>query len=613
MNETSSSLAIVSLFLLLAAAPVHAVTCSDGNAVDGDCCSALGVQEESRFGFSGAPNDAGITSRAVACLNGGLSVCEDGIDNDGDGQADGNDPECSSLSALQTFAVVGTDPEARFSVRTGGNARVLRAGRAPITVSGFPVTESTCEASVCSCPFRTGPFGLPPSPPMIQSHPIPDCQSAGRACVSDADCAPFPYPRGLSAAAVCAVHAHLKRQSVYQGDVAMTGNVRFARGFLGPRSRLELGSRFLSNGGLERLDGEPPLVGPGLCSDLSVSCFSDLDCPLPQACEGRFQLDDGINDFIDRSGTHPAWLACDATIDTELGEVAAGLAALPPNMASPGAIALRALDPPLTLNFPSGTSVLTLPSLSIGKGAQLTLHGNVDSVVVLRVAGRVKMGGVGGIVTSGGLLAENVVWNIEGEKGPVAARRSGTFVGTVIAPQRKIVKFGAEFEIEGALLGKRVDVSSGVTLRHRPFLALLPTDLAITMSAAPAPQNGSAPPGSVVAGEDVQYTITVVNQGMSHAPGVVALDPLPADLTFVSLDAITQGSCVDPGMGNHGNVNCFFGTLPPGGSAQAMFTARVDPGSSPGLLSNSATVAANVEETTSPNNSTTATVPVVEP
>src|SRR5438132_80100 len=48
------------------------IPCSDGNNFDGDCCSANGIEEESRFGWlQNGPGD--ISSRAIEC----------DLDNDG--------------------------------------------------------------------------------------------------------------------------------------------------------------------------------------------------------------------------------------------------------------------------------------------------------------------------------------------------------------------------------------------------------------------------------------------------------------------------------------------------------------------------------------------------
>ena len=128
------------------------IACSDGNMLDGDCCSAAGFQEESRFGFVvSGPGD--IASRATECAISGTNHCEDGLDNDGDGLADGEDPECASLTELQRQVLVGTDPTARNSIRTGSEYRIVHS-----TGSGMDVAPSdfviagTCAGGLCACP-----------------------------------------------------------------------------------------------------------------------------------------------------------------------------------------------------------------------------------------------------------------------------------------------------------------------------------------------------------------------------------------------------------------------------------------------------------------------------
>lgn len=588
MQKTSRGWLVVAAFSLLGMPSWVAAQkpCSDGNAFDGDCCSSASIQEEHRWG------DPLLT---IPCLNGADNVCEDGVDNDGDGLYDSEDPECSTLFALQEYAVLGIDANAPLGVRTGSNVKVLHGSLPPTTSPTFPVSGATCSG-LCSCADLTGPFGTPPSPPTLQSYPIPDCQAAGLVCDTDADCAPLQFPKGVSTAAVCGGNMHLKREGIYEGFVAVLGNTRFARGYLGPRNLVNLGSFFVSDGGTERLDGEPPWVGHGLCTDLLSSCTSDADCIYPNVCEGRFQLNDASNPFVDRSGSHPLWDDCQAAITTDLIDVANKVknrlpsTTLPPGpgILANGSIKLRAIDPPLTLNFPSGTTILDIPSIKIAKGAQLILNGQPDSTVVIKINRSLSIGGAVGVTLSGGLTANNVLWSLEDTAGSIQLKRDTIFAGTILTAERKKILLGSQINVAGALLGRRVDIRDSSVVNHYPFTPLLPTDLELTKTGSPDP---------VVAGEPLTYTLTVSNNGFSTAPGVVVTDILPPSVTFSGYTA-SQGECQEDPIGT---IKCFVGTLgeqgsiTPPDSATITLTVDTDP-SFRGTLNNTASAVANVEE-----------------
>lgn len=97
----ASIAALCLLSLCVAVAPVSAATCGngrvedgescdDGNVHAGDCCSPTCRVEESYLGCAGG------------CL---CDTCGDGLDNDEDGLVDAGDPECATLSSLQSVRV----------------------------------------------------------------------------------------------------------------------------------------------------------------------------------------------------------------------------------------------------------------------------------------------------------------------------------------------------------------------------------------------------------------------------------------------------------------------------------------------------------------------------
>ncbi len=69
----------------------------------------------------------------------------------------------------------------------------------------------------------------------------------------------------------------------------------------------------------------------------------------------------------------------------------------------------------------------------------------------------------------------------------------------------------------------------------------------------------SASPSSVVAGEDITWTLTLTNDGPSSASGVTLTDALPAGVTFVSLDVVSGvADCAEAAA----TISCDVGTAP---------------------------------------------------
>ena len=102
-------------------------------------------------------------------------------------------------------------------------------------------------------------------------------------------------------------------------------------------------------------------------------------------------------------------------------------------------------------------------------------------------------------------------------------------------------------------------------------------DLSITKTASPNP---------LIAGDEVTYTVTVLNNGPSDATGVVVTDDPPDDLTGVDASA-SQGGC---GI-SAGIVDCALGTLAAGASATVIVTGDVPSGADPAAVAgNTATV-----------------------
>ena len=127
-------------------------------------------------------------------------------------------------------------------------------------------------------------------------------------------------------------------------------------------------------------------------------------------------------------------------------------------------------------------------------------------------------------------------------------------------------------------------------------------DLSITKSGSPSP---------VVSGDQLTYTLTVMNNGPQNATGVTVSDPLPDSVHFVSV-ASSQGSCTrsttTKPAPKGGRVNCNLGDLANGNSASITIVGTT---TTPGTLTNTATVSGNETDPTPLNNSATATTTVI--
>jgi uncharacterized repeat protein (TIGR01451 family) len=121
-------------------------------------------------------------------------------------------------------------------------------------------------------------------------------------------------------------------------------------------------------------------------------------------------------------------------------------------------------------------------------------------------------------------------------------------------------------------------------------------DLAIVKTATPNP---------VTEGTPLLYSLAVTNNGPASATNVTVTDTLPSPLTYLSSTA-TQGSCSEAG----GVVTCLLGTMANAGTATISILTL--PGA-PGMISNTANVAADQTDPNLTNNTSTWNETVVAP
>lgn len=126
---------------------------------------------------------------------------------------------------------------------------------------------------------------------------------------------------------------------------------------------------------------------------------------------------------------------------------------------------------------------------------------------------------------------------------------------------------------------------------------LAPADLSITNVGSPNP---------VVSGRQLTYTIKATNTGGQTATSVKVADPLPASAHFNSVST-THGTCTGPATPKGGTVKCSVGSLGAGNSATITIVVTA---TTPGTLTNTASVTAPEITTPDSDDSATATTTV---
>ncbi|MEO1618291.1 MAG: SdrD B-like domain-containing protein [Planctomycetota bacterium] len=128
------------------------------------------------------------------------------------------------------------------------------------------------------------------------------------------------------------------------------------------------------------------------------------------------------------------------------------------------------------------------------------------------------------------------------------------------------------------------------------------TDLSITKSDNTA--------GSVTAGEQFTYTITVTNAGPDTATGIVATDILPDDLSFVSASFTTGTGSVTENPGGSGDLTINIDDLAQNASAVIDVVVLVAANAGDTLMNTATVTSTPNTDTDTTNNSATETTPV---
>jgi cysteine-rich repeat protein len=336
--------------------------------------------------------------------------CEDGIDNNGDGLPDAEDPNCSTFNQLQRFAIIGTATEGLRSLKLGREAMVVESDLAPAELT------ATIRAGACGVDMKAS-IGV-----------------------------------------------------LVTGAVALEGNARFSGG----RPEVRILYQFVNDNEAPSavLTGQTlPLVGPpSMCTDGVTPCLTNANCPSPQVCEGQLTINDPGNPHVIKTGMATEFKRCQASIAAVIptDRVVAALM----QTASQGEIRLRA-GGSATINVEHGQNVIDIDALRIGQDGGLTINGFEDSVVVIRVAGAFRIGTRSVVSLTGGVKPENVLWVVAGAGRFIRIGSHSQFPGTLFAAKRPKISIGAFTRIDGALIGKRIRLGRETKVVHKPFTALL--------------------------------------------------------------------------------------------------------------------------------------------
>ncbi len=128
-------------------------------------------------------------------------------------------------------------------------------------------------------------------------------------------------------------------------------------------------------------------------------------------------------------------------------------------------------------------------------------------------------------------------------------------------------------------------------------------DLAVAKSGSPDP---------VVAGQNITYTITLINNGPDAAANVTLSDPTPPGTTFQSLAAPPGWACTTPPVGKTGTVICSIASLAAAQPAVFTLVVQVSPLMPDGSrVDNRVMVSSATADPNSNNNHASATTSVI--
>lgn len=393
-------------------------SCSDGQCVGGTpitCNDNSSCTTDTCDPLSGCVFNPTVESQACG-------TCEDGTDNDADDNIDAEDTGCATLALLQRFAVISSKDNGNNNLYSGSDVLVDSVG---------------------------GNMNV-------------------------------PYPLGQSRAGMCG-HVMAVRAGTNAGILALDTKIKFGQGTTIDRN-IDAREEFVSDAIQIKLQTKAPLVGPGACSNNAMqSCVADSDCGMG-TCDGRLRLDaNPANPFVDMTGNADNFQRCQAAlaaltaINDEVAQLpAVGVGTL---LGTPGTddVKTNANTTLVQMNLGGGLQVIHVRDLKLAGNTEFRINGQPDTVLVVRLSRKFRLGTAAKVTLQGGLTADQVLWNVEGSSGghPDFVGDS-YFAGTVLAPRRSVIRTGTAVVVDGALFSKKVHLGAETTITHLPFTPLVP-------------------------------------------------------------------------------------------------------------------------------------------
>ncbi len=431
--------------------PEFGEQCDDGNLIDDDCCSnaciaaspGASCTDDGDSCTADTCNDSGQCTHVVNVESQACGNCSDGADNDGDLLIDCLDPGCSLIAPLFDYAGLAAGDRKSY---LGGQVALL-----------------------------------------------------DRACLAQAHCVPGD-PEGV--AGLCGRRFDIRRGCQFGRVDIVNGQLSFGNSGdpEADAQAIDLRCKYATDATTTELfRTDPPLVGPGTCTDPPmVSCFTDADCG-SGTCSGRKTIDDPTNAYVNRIGSWPEYSECSNAI-SQLVTTGQAISALGGSevstlsmhccndatfstcattyTAARNSLVTKSSCPYLRVTLAPGTQVINVGAVKVAGGTELRLVGDASTVAVLNVA-KLSTGGRARIDfkdTAGNELdPAQLLWNLKGTGAPASLRGNTVFTGTILAAERSGgIKTGASVTVRGALLGQKLKLFAKTQICHSPFCAVVP-------------------------------------------------------------------------------------------------------------------------------------------
>lgn len=203
-----------------------------------------------------------------------------------------------------------------------------------------------------------------------------------------------------------------------------------------------------------------------------------------------------------------------------------------------------------------------------------------------------------------------VTWTCSGSGGASClSGGSGTLSETVSLPPAGELTYEAAGTVDSSARGTLVNTATvtvpvGVTdpvadnSASDSDILIAEADIRVTKTASPSPE--------VIAGNPLTYDIIVYNDGPFDTTGVILVDDLPSDVTFLSS---TPGSPICSLIG--GDVFCDIGAITSGNNISVTIQTTVSPGSLGAPLQNKVTIDNLIETDPKESNDTSTVITLI--